>query len=89
MPAHCFLRAFVYHSAMTSTEGVVTLTVPEAALRLRVNVDTVRRWLRTGRLRGVKPGGDRSGYRIASSELDRLLTEGGEPQKHPRRSSAA
>jgi excisionase family DNA binding protein len=49
------------------------LKVTEVAARLRVSTETVRRWLRRGRLRGVLLGGDRGGYRIPASELDRLL----------------
>ncbi len=49
------------------------LTVKEVALRARVNEDTVRRWLRTGHLRGRLIGGTRSGYRIPESEVDRVL----------------
>jgi excisionase family DNA binding protein len=52
------------------------LTVPEVAERLRINVETVRRWLRTGRIKGVRLGGTRAGYRIAESEVARLLTGG-------------
>src|SRR5919206_1902358 len=51
------------------------LTVAEVAARLRVNPETVRRWLRHGRLRGVLMGGDRAGYRIAESEVQRFLRE--------------
>jgi excisionase family DNA binding protein len=51
------------------------LTVAEVAARLRVNPETVRRWLRHGRLRGFLMGGDRAGYRIAESELQRFLHE--------------
>ena len=32
------------------------LTVEEAAARLKVDVETVRRWLRSGQLRGLKFG---------------------------------
>jgi excisionase family DNA binding protein len=49
------------------------LTVPEVAERLRINEETVRRWLRTGKLQGVRLGGTRAGYRIAESEVERLL----------------
>ncbi len=34
-----------------------TVTVKEAAYRLRKSVDAVRLWLRSGRLRGWQPGG--------------------------------
>ena len=50
------------------------LTVPEVAERLRINQVTVRRWLRTGKIQGVRLGGTRAGYRIAESEVDRLLS---------------
>jgi excisionase family DNA binding protein len=49
------------------------LTVPEAAERLRVMPETVRRWLRSGRLKGVSLGSDRAGWRIPESEVRRLL----------------
>ena len=49
------------------------LTVQEVAERLRVNPETVRRWLRQRRLRGALLGGDRAGYRIPESELERFL----------------
>ena len=52
------------------------LTVQQVAEALGANVETVRRWLRTGRIRGVMPGGQKLGYRIPESELRRLLTEG-------------
>lgn len=68
---------------MTSTEEY--LLVPEAAQRLRVHVNTVRRWLREGTLHGVKPGGDKSGYRISIQAIEDLLARGGRVQHHPRR----
>ena len=49
------------------------MTVREAAERLRVTEESVRRWLRSGRLRGVMIGGQRSGYRITEAEVERLL----------------
>jgi excisionase family DNA binding protein len=49
------------------------LTVPEVAERTRVNQDTVRRWLRTGKLKGKMLGGQRSGYRVLESELRRFI----------------
>lgn len=51
------------------------LTVPEVAKRLRVNPETVRRWLREGKMRGFIPGGLRAGYRITESEVDRFMNE--------------
>jgi excisionase family DNA binding protein len=49
------------------------LTVKEVAERLRANPQTVRRWLREGKLGGVMPGGEKLGYRIPESEVRRLL----------------
>jgi excisionase family DNA binding protein len=49
------------------------LTVAEVARELKVSAETVRRWLRAGRLRGVLLGGDKAGYRIPSAELERFL----------------
>lgn len=51
------------------------LTVPEVAARVRVSEYTVREWLRTGRLKGIKPGGARAGWRIFEDELTRFLGE--------------
>ena len=49
------------------------LTVVEAAQRLKLkNVETVRRWLRDGDLRGVRFS-DRGGWRVMSSEVERKL----------------
>jgi excisionase family DNA binding protein len=48
------------------------LTVKEVAERLRANPQTVRRWLREGKLRGRMPGGEKLGYRIPESEVERL-----------------
>ena len=59
------------------------LTVPEVAERLRVNEETVRRWVRTGRLEAVMPGGRKAGYRISERAVRAMLAgdqtrEGGE-----------
>jgi excisionase family DNA binding protein len=58
------------------TTGDRLMTVPEVAERLRVKPETVRRWLRAGKLQGVLLGGDRGGYRIRESEVARVETEG-------------
>ncbi len=49
------------------------LTVAEAAARLRINPETIRVWLRSGKLRGHMPGGDRIGWRIPESEVRRVM----------------
>jgi excisionase family DNA binding protein len=54
------------------------LKVEEVAARLRANPETVRRWLRAGTLKGVRPGGTRLGWRIPEGEVRRVLRENGE-----------
>jgi excisionase family DNA binding protein len=44
------------------------LTVEEVAMRLQVNEQTIRRWLRGGELSGV-PFGGRTGWRINEADL--------------------
>jgi excisionase family DNA binding protein len=51
------------------------LTVQEVAARLRMNPETIRRWLRQGKLQGRMFGGDRGGYRIAEAEVQRFIAE--------------
>lgn len=52
------------------------LTVAEAAERLRICEEVVRRWLRTGRVSGTLLN-RRAGWRIPESEVTRVLR--GEP----------
>lgn len=52
------------------------MTVAEICERLRVHEETVRRWLRTGQLKGRAFGG-RMGYRIRASDLDEFLRQDG------------
>ena len=49
------------------------LTVAEVAARLHVAPKTVRRWIGEGKLGAVRLGGDKTGYRIALSEIERFL----------------
>ena len=57
-------------------QGERLYNVKEVAERLRVNPETVRVWLRTGKLKGVLIGGRKSGYRIPESEVRRVLSSG-------------
>ncbi len=47
------------------------LTVKEVAARLKVNPQTVRRWIRSGRLPAVRVSA--RGYRVRAAELRRFL----------------
>jgi excisionase family DNA binding protein len=61
------------------------LTVREVAARMRSSPETVRRWLRQGKLRGFRPGGTRLGYRVPESELQRFiqLSQADQSQRPP------
>lgn len=49
-------------------EGARFYTVAQVAELLQVNPETVRRWIRSGELRGLGLG-DKAGYRIEQSDL--------------------
>lgn len=48
------------------------LTVEEIADRLKVHIESVRRWLRDGKLKGYRIN-RRVGWRVPVSELDRFV----------------
>jgi excisionase family DNA binding protein len=50
-------------------------TVEDAALALDVHRETIRRWIRNGRLPATLPLGRKTGYRIATEDLDPLVQE--------------
>lgn len=50
------------------------LTVPEAARRVSRDPETVRRWIRTGKLRAQKVG---TQHLVAEEDLDAVVAEGG------------
>ena len=58
------------------------LTVDEAATRLEVHPETIRRWIRSGAMRGNLIGGDRAGYRVPASEVE-LRLRGLRPSQLP------
>lgn len=58
---------------MTAAAQPANLRVPEAARQLDCAPETVRRWLRLGLVQGTRPGGDRLGWRVPQTEIDRLL----------------
>ena len=57
-----------------------TLTVEEVAERLQVHPETVRRWLRDGKLQGTRLG-RRAGWRITEAEYQRFLVDEGQQQE--------
>lgn len=71
-----FIQAVANTLAMAvSRSGERWMTVPEVAVFLRVNVETVRRWIRSGDLAAVLLGGSRTGYRIHSSDLEKFTRQ--------------
>jgi excisionase family DNA binding protein len=48
------------------------LTVEQIATRMQVTPETVRRWLRSRKLRGVRLS-DKAGWRVRASDLDRYI----------------
>jgi excisionase family DNA binding protein len=57
-------------------ESPRVLKVGDVAARLGLNPFTVRKWLREGKIRGVRMGSDRGGWRITEEEVERILREG-------------
>jgi excisionase family DNA binding protein len=51
------------------------LTLKQVAAQLQVSEVTVRRWLHTGQLAGVRLPGTRAGWRIHRQALERFLAE--------------
>ena len=49
------------------------LTPEEAAERLQVSLSTVKRWLRSGELNGVKPGGRL--WRVEEEALQQFIAD--------------
>lgn len=48
-------------------------TVEDVAALLGKNPETVRRWLRDGKLDGVRLGGKKLGWQIAADDVIRML----------------
>ena len=49
------------------------LLVDEVAERMRVSVETVRRWIKSGDLAAFAAGGGRGGYRIRRDDLEAFI----------------
>lgn len=64
-------------NAYRDTDGpdlATTLTVPEAALRLRVTERTIRRWIAAGHIRAYRFG-EAGRYRIHPADLASVVKE--------------
>jgi excisionase family DNA binding protein len=51
------------------------LTVSDVAARLKVPEQSVRRWLRDGRMEGIRLGGTKAGWRIEPEAVERFLDQ--------------
>ena len=49
------------------------LTVFDVADRLQVHPETIRRWIRDGRLTAIDLGADSAGWRIDPADLDAFI----------------
>ena len=49
------------------------MTVPEVAAMLRLNEQTVRKWLRDGRLPGIYLGSRTAGWRVRRADVTAFL----------------
>jgi excisionase family DNA binding protein len=52
-------------------------TVAQMSAQLQVSEHTIRNWLTRGKLRGVKLGANRAGWRIRERDIDEFLKEQG------------
>ncbi len=53
-------------------EGERMYTVAQVATRLQIHPQTVREWLRIGKLKGARLGGTKAGWRVPASEVERM-----------------
>jgi len=65
------MNGVLLHFAGVSDDEL--LTVNDVARQLKLHPETVRRWIRSGKLRAISLGSDRAGLRIRASEIQRLL----------------
>ena len=68
-----FLGTFAYDWGVREDDRM--LTVKEIQERLKVSDKTVRRWLQSGELRGVRLGGTKLGWRVSAYDLRRFVRE--------------
>jgi excisionase family DNA binding protein len=73
----CSIRrdALYWRQEAATMQDEPILTVAEVAARLKISQETVRIWLRQGKMRGYRPGGDKIGWRVPQSEIRRLLQQ--------------
>ena len=60
---------------MEGGQEAVWLTVKDITDELRVHEETVRRWIREGKLPAIQIGSRRGGYRVKREDLDSFVQE--------------
>jgi excisionase family DNA binding protein len=60
---------------MSEQHGGKWLTVDDVATQLQVSQETVRRWIRSGKLPVLDLGGPKAGYRIREDVLEEFIAE--------------
>jgi excisionase family DNA binding protein len=60
---------------MTDIDGDEWLTVQEIAAEIKVDEETVRRWIRRGQLPYLELGAGKAGYRIKRSDLNQFVAQ--------------
>ncbi len=54
------------------TEPPQYVTTADVAAQFGTSIENVTRWIKTGKLDAIQPGGPRGEYRIPVSEVERL-----------------
>lgn len=69
----CILTTFIQHDTLLVMTNIQFMTIAQVAEELQVSPTTVRRYIKTGRLRSFKLGqGIKAAVRIKREELERL-----------------
>ena len=62
-----------YNEQQEATMAQELMTVEEVAALLRLDPQTVRKWLREGKLPGFRLGSKQAGWRVRRSEVEQYL----------------
>lgn len=58
------------------------LTTKQVAEKLQMDAETINRYCRQGILKGFKPGGDKSGWRITTQSLEEFINRASAGAEH-------
>lgn len=57
--------------------------VDKVARRLQLHPVTIRRWIKSGKIRGINLGSDRAGWRIRRFEIEQIIAGTHQPSPMP------